>query len=227
MLALIFAAGVLHGLGADHLAAITAVAGAGGGFQRITALAARFALGHALVIVLAGAAAFFGRGFLPPLWEKSFELLAGALLVVGGVFLLVGVLSKRISAHSHSHDHQGAQHGHFHFHFGRAAEHHHVHGILTVLLGALFALGGARSMLTAAPIALSHDGYEFFLRIAAFTAGIVISMTLFGALARLLLNRGNRSMVADPLTRMRRLSFLTACLCIATGVWTILSRVQS
>jgi nickel/cobalt exporter len=226
MIALIFLAGVLHGLGADHLVAITAVAGAGGGFQRITAFAARFALGHALVIVLAGAVAFFGKRFLPSLWEKNFELLAGASLVLGGVVLLVGLLTKRISVHRHAHDHHGEPHSHLHFHFGGAPSHRHVHGVFTILLGAMFALGGARTMLTATPIVLAHDGVEFFLRIAAFTAGIVISMTLFGALARLLVNRGS-NFLGDPLARMRRLSFLTACLCIVAGLWTIASRVQS
>ena len=226
MLALIFAAGVLHGLGADHLVAITAVAGAGGGFQRITAFAARFALGHALVIVFAGAIAFFGKRFLPPLWERNFELLAGTSLLLGGVVLLVGLLTNRISLHHHDHDHGGMPHSHPHFHFGGAKSHRHVHGVFTVLLGAMFALGGARTMLTATPIVLASDAFEFFLRIAAFTAGIVISMTLFGALARLLVNRGS-NLLGDPLTRMRRLSFLTACLCIAAGVWTIASRVQS
>lgn len=227
MLALIFAAGVLHGLGADHLVAITAVAGAGGGFQRITAFAARFALGHALVILLAGAIAFFGKRFLPPLWEKNFELLAGASLVLGGVVLLVGLLTRRISLHHHDHDHAGVPHAHLHFHFGGAKSHHrHVHGVFTVLLGAMFALGGARTMLTATPIVLANDGFEFFLRIAAFTAGIVISMTLFGALARLLVSRGS-NLLGDPLARMRQLSFLTACLCIAAGFWIIASRIQS
>jgi hypothetical protein len=225
MLALIFAAGVLHGLGADHLVAITAVAGAGAGFHRITVFAARFALGHALVILLAGAVAFFGKRFLPPLWEKNFELVAGASLVLGGVVLLVGLLTKRISLHSHHHQHEGVPHSHLHVHFGRTESHHHVHGVFTVLLGAMFALGGARTMLTATPIVLASDGFDFLLRITAFTAGIVISMTLFGALARVLLHRGSKFM-GDPLVRMRRLSFLTACLCIATGVWVIVSRVH-
>lgn len=226
MLALIFAAGILHGLGADHLVAITAVAAAGGGFQHITAFAARFAFGHALVIVLAGTVAFFGKRFLPPLWEKNFELVAGASLVLGGVVLLVGLLTKRISLHSHHHQHEGVPHTHLHFHFTRAQSHRHMHGVFTVLLGAMFALGGARTMLVATPIVLARDGFEFVLRIAAFTAGIVISMTLFGALARILLDRGSK-FLGDPLARMRRLSFLTACLCIAAGFWIIASRIQS
>lgn len=226
MLALIFAAGILHGLGADHLVAITAVAAAGGGFQRITVFAARFALGHALVIVLAGAVAFFGKRFLPPHWEKNFELVAGASLLLGGVGLLVGLLTKRISLHIHHHEHEGVPHKHLHFHFCHAESHRHVHGVFTVLLGAMFALGGARTMLVATPIVLARDGFEFALRIAAFTAGIVLSMTLFGVLARILLDRGSK-FLGDPLARMRRLSFLTACLCIATGFWIIASRIQS
>jgi hypothetical protein len=225
MLALIFAAGILHGLGADHLVAITAVAAAGGGFQRITVFAARFALGHALVIVLAAAVAFFGKRYLPPLWEKNFELMAGVSLLLGGVVLLVGLVTRRISLHSHHHEHEGVPHRHLHFHFSRVESHRHVHGIFTVLLGAMFALGGARTMLVATPIVLARDGFEFVLRIAAFITGIVIAMTLFGVLARLFLDGGK--FLGDPLARMRRLSFLTACLCIAAGLWTIASRIQT
>jgi ABC-type nickel/cobalt efflux system permease component RcnA len=227
MLALIFVAGVLHGLGPDHLVAITAVAGAGGSLQRITSFSARFAFGHAIVILLVGSAAFFGRRFLPPLWERNFELLAGGLLVCGGIVLITGLVTKRFSLHRHAHGHGPEQHSHMHLHVGRAERHRHVHGISTVLLGGLFALGGSSSMLAATSAVLAQNGLEFFLRIAAFTAGIVISMTGFGMVTRALLNRGKASPEGDPLARMPRLSFATACLCIVAGAWTIFSRVQS
>lgn len=227
MLALIFVAGVLHGLGPDHLAAITAVAAAGGGLHRITAFAARFAVGHAVVILLAGSAAFFARRFLPPIWERNFELFAGAVLVGAGIVLLVGLLTKRLSLHRHPHAHEGTEHSHLHLHVGAAARHRHAHGTFAVLLGGLFALGGSSSMLAATTVILARDGMQFFLRITAFTVGIVISMILFGTVARLILNRENTFLTADPFTRARRLSIFTACLCIAAGTWTILSRVQS
>lgn len=226
MLALIFVAGILHGLGPDHLAAITAVAGAGGGFQRITSFAVRFALGHAVVILLAGSAAFFGRRFLPPTWERNFELLAGGLLVCGGLALIVGLATKRISLHRHLHGHGVAQHSHLHAHLGDATSHQHVHGMSAVLLGGLFALGGSSSMLAATSAVLSPNAIDFFLRITAFTIGIVISMTGFGIAARPLLSRA-AFLKSDPLARMRRLSLATACLCIITGSWTIFSRLQS
>ncbi|MCI0350003.1 MAG: hypothetical protein L0Z53_11320 [Acidobacteriales bacterium] len=227
MLALIFVAGVLHGLGPDHLAAITAVAGAGSGFRRITSFAARFALGHAVVILLAGSAAFFGRRFLPAAWERNFELLAGALLVCGGMVLIAGLATRRVALHRHLHGHGEARHSHFHVHLGEAASHKHAHGISAVLLGGLFALGGSSSMLAATSAVLSPNALDFFLRIMAFTIGIVISMTGFGVAARRLLNGRTAFITNDPVTRMRRLSLATACLCIVTGSWTIFSRLQS
>ena len=227
MLALIFVAGILHGLGPDHLAAITAVAGAGSGFQRITSFAARFALGHAVVILLAGSAAFFGRRFLPPMWERNFELLAGGLLVCGGIGLIVALATKRISLHRHLHGHGEARHSHFHLHVGEAARHKHVHGISAALLGGLFALGGSSSMLATTSAILSPNAIEFFLRIMVFTLGIVISMTGFGVAAGTFVKHSAAFMKGDPVARMRGLSFATACLCIVTGSWTIFSRLQS
>ena len=228
MLAIIFAAGVLHGLGPDHVAAIAAIAGVGSGFQRITSFAVRFALGHALTISLAASAAFFGRRLLPLNWERNFDLLAGGLLVLAGIALIVGLLTKRISLHSHSHHHHGREHAHMHLHFRLAARRHaHTHGGLTVLMGALFAVGGSRAMLAATPILLAKDGLEFLLRVGAFTAGIIISMILFGAAARKLLGAAKTRPAADPTGRLRRLSFLTASLCVVAGAWTILSRMQS
>ena len=82
-------------------------------------------------------------------------------------------------------------------------------------------------MLAATSAVLAPDGIQFFLRIVAFTTGIVVSMTGFGMAARALLNRSNTAITTAPVPRMRRLSFATACLCIVSGAWTIFSRVQS
>ena len=82
-------------------------------------------------------------------------------------------------------------------------------------------------MLAATSAMLSPNAIDFFLRIMAFTVGIVISMTGFGVAARTFLNHRALFMKGDPVARMRRLSFATACLCIVTGSWTIFSRLQS
>jgi hypothetical protein len=224
MLAIIFIAGVLHGLGPDHLAAITAVAGAGAGFHRIAACALRFALGHALVIAAAGGAALAGRQLLPATWEVRFDLFAGTLLVLAGAVFLVGLATRRIVAHEHLHSHGVAAHSHFHLHFKSStahthiAAHSHVHDISSLALGALFALGGSRTVLAIAPLALAHSIVESSLRITAFAAGIVIAMVGFGAAA-------SRVLRSQALS-VQRMGFLTGALCIAAGSWTIVSHLH-
>jgi cytochrome c biogenesis protein CcdA len=218
MLAIIFAAGILHGLGPDHLAAITAVAGVGSGFHRITACALRFAAGHAVVIAAAGAAALAGRQLLPVGWEIGFDVLAGTVLILGGMVFVVALARGRVTMHQHVHSHRAVPHRHVHLHFKSTSRHRHVHDLGSVMLGALFALGGSRTVLAVAPVALAHNLAESCLRIAAFAAGIVIAMVFFGAAAAKFLRSSAFS--------LKRLGFVTGALCIAAGTWTIASRLH-
>ena len=82
LIILIFLAGVLHGFGPDHLAAITALSAVRGGTRRLVFFSTRFAIGHAAVIAAAGLAAHFGRGLLPQIWEARLDVAAGSLLLL-------------------------------------------------------------------------------------------------------------------------------------------------
>src|SRR5512141_2324167 len=103
---ILFSLGVLHGVGPDHLAAITAYgAAAGSDFRRVLFFAVRFALGHALVLGIAGIFAKFGSMLLPERWETGFDLIAASLLGLTGVVLLTGLLTGVIKLHTHHHHH--------------------------------------------------------------------------------------------------------------------------
>jgi nickel/cobalt exporter len=189
---ILFSLGVLHGVGPDHLAAITAFgAAAGRDFRRIVFFAIRFALGHALVLSIAGLLAKFGSMMLPERWENGFDIAAGAFLAMTGVVLLTGLLTGMIKLHSHHHHHDHSVHHHFHLHMladrHEPAKHPHVHGGTAVGLGALFAMGGARSLLTVAPIALAPTVAGSMIRILVFCFGIVFSMVVYGWLTQVAL----------------------------------------
>src|SRR2546423_11453119 len=164
LLALIFLAGVLHGLGPDHLAAITALSAMGGGATRLIFFSTRFAFGHAAVIAAAGLAAHFGRGLLPAAWEVRLDVAAGSLLLLAGVATLAALAFGKVSIHSHVHSHPhakgasagGPAHRHLHLHLFFRDAHRHGHGRLAAALGALFALGGVRGLLAVVPIAVSQ-----------------------------------------------------------------------
>ncbi len=192
-LLILFSLGVLHGIGPDHLAAITAFgAAAGTDFRKVVFFAVRFALGHALVLGIAGVAAKFGAMMLPQSWENGFDIGAGILLGITGVILLAGLVTGKIKVHTHHHHHDNSVHHHFHLHLFNAgrhepAKHPHMHGSTAVGLGALFAMGGARSLLTVAPIALAQTVSASLVRVAVFCAGIVVSMVVYGWLTQVAL----------------------------------------
>ena len=231
LLTMIFVAGVLHGLGPDHLAAITAFGAiTGHSFRRMAFFSVRFALGHAVVICVAALLAHFVRVTLPLTWERGFDLAAAALLLVTGFALALGLITGRLSVHAHSHHHHGSgEHRHVHAHFGEQAEHRHGHGRLAFLLGGLFAMGGARSLLLIVPVALAQTFAVSMVRIAAFTIGIVVAMSAYGLLAGNLLTRSNQ---ADGSFRKQRLVFrLTtagvALFCVVAGLLTLSERLHS
>jgi nickel/cobalt transporter (NicO) family protein len=224
LLTMIFVAGVLHGLGPDHLAAITAFGTVvGHDFRRVTFFALRFAGGHAVVVAVAALLAHFGRLAMPARWERGFDLAAAGLLVLTGLAMLVGLITGHLSVHAHGHQHGGRQHEHFHAHLGCRGEHDHGHGKLAFVVGGLFALGGVRSLLVIVPAALADTVLLSLLRIAAFAAGILASMSAYGVLAGGALQRVGG--VSDRPQQQRLILHLTTgavgIFCIVAGLITL------
>ncbi|MDP9267155.1 MAG: hypothetical protein M3P27_02370 [Acidobacteriota bacterium] len=235
LILLIFLAGALHGLGPDHLAAITALSAVSGGTRRVVFVSARFAIGHAAVIAAAGLAAHFGRGLLSQDWEIRLDVAAGTLLLLAGLVMLAALLFGKIELHSHSHahvhshdashdaSHRAHQHRHFHLHFftrdSSHAPHRHGEGRLAAALGALFAFGGVRGLLAVVPIALSETLVISALRVGAFTLGIIAAMVGYGLIAGPAL----RFVGSRPHFGARLAAALTSCFCIVAGAVTISS----
>lgn len=184
-LVILFSMGLLHGIGPDHLAAITAFgAAAGNEFRRVVFFAIRFSLGHAVVLMGAALLGKVATMFLPQHWEHMFEIGGGVLLLGAGLLLLAGLISGKIRVHTHHHAHTGSLHHHFHLHLFPAkahvaTQHEHPHGGAALGLGALFAMGGARSLLTVAPIALAPTVSASLLRVGIFCVGIVAAMVVY------------------------------------------------
>ncbi|MFB3815142.1 MAG: hypothetical protein ACE14L_13635 [Terriglobales bacterium] len=224
LLGAIFIAGLLHGFGPDHLAAITAFGATGErNARRVLFFSTRFALGHAVVIAGFGVLAKFGRLVLPPAWEHAFELAAGWLLILSGVALGVGLLTGRLSLHAHPHVHQvdahSGVHKHVHLHWLRSQAHQHRHGSFAAALGALFALGGVRGLLAVVPIALADTIAVTLLRIGTFALGIIVAMVGYGLFAQRLLTSGRSPAFA------RTSCYVAALFCLVAGVLLIQGRI--
>lgn len=193
-----FLAGLLHGLGPDHLAAIAALAGRdrqreidrgttvppGGPNRPVVLLGIRFALGHvSTLLLLAGLAGWLGGG-LPGAWQVRLEQWGGVVLVFLGGWLLAAIYRDRVILHEHTHEHGDREHTHSHLHMhlkGARSAHRHPHPAW--FIGGLLGFSGARALLTALPLVLAGSLPVMAGRALAFGAGIVISMTAAGWIA--------------------------------------------
>jgi hypothetical protein len=218
--------GFLHGLGADHLMGIAALslAPVPGGPAALRArafgVAFRFAAGHALLLSLGAAALILLGWSLPIAFERSGEVLGGALLIVLGAVALWGAIAGKVYAHSHAHSGEPAPH--FHLHFGGRDHHPSVaaHSHVPTIIGAAFALSSLRALTLLTPFgeqAARASLSGMLVLVAVFGLGILLSMSLFGvAFAQL--------MSARAVLRLGRASAaLMACASIALGGYWIIA----
>ena len=179
---LAFLLGARHGAGPDHLGAVASLVAGGGGARKSLGLALRFALGHSLVLLLAGGGLAALGGHLSPAFERWTEAGGGVLLIALG---LASLRSTTRYVHSHVHTHEGGiEHAHPHPHEGiEHAAHVHIHA--AAALGGAFALSGLPShLLNVAPLLAARGLLARGLCVGAFGAGIVATMTACGLATR-------------------------------------------
>src|SRR6187551_1579483 len=148
------ALGFVHGLGADHLMAIAALAvdrRAGRERPGIVQTAVGFALGHTIVLSLGVTAAVLFGLALPAAYEAGAERLGGLVLVGLGALALWGVISGRAYSHLHRENDGRTR---WHMHFGARA-HPHGHSSVPAALGAVFAVSSLRALMLLEPFGVS------------------------------------------------------------------------
>ena len=179
--------GILHGLGADHLMAIATLAVNTDQTDPVERhrgplrVAVRFALGHALLLLVGAGSVLLLGWQIPELVERGGEIVGGLLLIALGAFTLWVVAAERLYGHSHG---TPAWLG-WHLHFGRRDRHPaaHAHSNGAGLLGAVFAVSGLRALTLLAP---ELDGsaasslLSLLYLVGVFAIGILLSMSLFG-----------------------------------------------
>jgi hypothetical protein len=182
--------GFVHGLGADHLMAIAAMAVNGRGARRdahVVRTAFGFALGHTVVLALGASIAVLFGVIVPAAVESGAESLGGVLLIALGALGLWTVASGR--AYSHVHVERLGRPS-WHIHLSADARHPHGHSSVPTLMGAVFAVSSLRMLMLLQPFGASAQALALptlLLLIMLFGIGILGSMSLFGVvLARLL-----------------------------------------
>lgn len=177
--------GFVHGLGADHLMAIAALAvdtRADRRRGRVMQTAVGFAVGHTVVLGIGAAVALAFGWVLPTAFESGAERAGGVLLVGLGLLGLWGVFSGR--AYGHLHQELGGP-TRWHFHFGGAMHRPHTHSSVPTLMGAVFAASSLRALMLLEPFGASAAALAaptLLVLIILFGLGILASMSLFGVL---------------------------------------------
>jgi hypothetical protein len=159
--------GFLHGLGADHLMAIAALAVDAGDNRpaavrraRSLGVAIRFAAGHAALLTLGAGLIVLIGWTIPVTVERGGEMLGGALLIVMG-----GMTLQHLRRHA-SVPLDGTAHSH-----------------LPTMIGAAFAVSSLRALAMLTPFGRelgTEPAAVLLALIAMFAAGILASMSLFG-----------------------------------------------
>jgi hypothetical protein len=187
------ALGFVHGLGADHLMAIAALAVRSKPEEtraRVVKTAFGFALGHTVVLGLGAIVAVLFGIVLPAAAESGAERVGGALLIVFGVIGLWGVFSGR--AYGHVHEETDGRRR-WHLHFGATPAHPHGHSRIPTAMGAVFAVSSLRALMLLEPFGASAHAMALpglLLLIVLFGVGILMSMSLFGVLLGRVLSMG-------------------------------------
>lgn len=182
--------GFVHGLGADHLMAIAAMAVNGRGGRRdarVVRTAFGFALGHTVVLAVGASIAVVFGLMVPAAVESGAESLGGALLIMLGALGLWSVASGRAFSHAHP---EPVGRPNWHIHLSPDARHPHGHSSIPTLMGAVFAISSLRMLMLLQPFGDSAQSLALpalLLLIMLFGVGILGSMSLFGVvLARVL-----------------------------------------
>jgi hypothetical protein len=182
------ALGFAHGLGADHLMAIAALAVDGRpGHVRTRAMqtAFGFAVGHTIVLGLGASLALVFGIVAPAAFESGAERLGGLLLIVLGGAGLWSVLSGRAFGHIHPETDGRSR---WHLHLAPVRPHPpgtHRHSRVPTVMGAVFAVSSLRALMLLQPFgAVAHALAlpALVVLIALFGVGILMSMSLFGVL---------------------------------------------
>jgi ABC-type nickel/cobalt efflux system permease component RcnA len=187
----------------------------------------RWGLGHALVVLLIGAALAWTGVSVPRGAEAWAELGVGVMLVALGIWSMRA--SRRLHvhrpedhyghAHLHAHTPDRHPHSHDHPHSHEESPHGHEvsrHGHLSTLVGAVHGLAGSAPIVALIPVTLLTGFWPAIGYLAAFGAGTILAMGLYAFLAAAAARR------ASSTVRVARgVALATGVASLAVGLWWI------
>jgi ABC-type nickel/cobalt efflux system permease component RcnA len=197
----------------------------------------RWGFGHALVVLLVGAALAWTGVSMPQGTEAWAELGVGVMLAALGVWSFRA--SRRLhihrpqdhGGHAHLHAHAPDRHPHSHDHT-RDHDHSHDHGYtheesrhgrevprhrhVSTLVGAVHGLAGTAPIVALIPVTLLPGFWPAIGYLAAFGAGTILAMGLYAFLAAVAARR-----VSTTVGVARGVALATGLASLGVGLWWI------
>ena len=181
VISLAFGLGMLHALDADHIMAVSSLASGGHKARRAWHYAQRWALGHGLSLSLIGTCVYLLGSAIPTELSIMAERLVGVILILMGLYAILGLWRQRLHIHFHHHDGLPA-HAHLHAHPVGSVSTVHGHVHRATLLGLLHGTAGSAPLLVLIPIASLGSPWLALLYLLVFSLGVLLAMSLFGGL---------------------------------------------
>ncbi len=200
LLAFGFVLGLKHALDADHLAAVSTMAGERGSLLSSSLPGALWGLGHTISLMIAGVLVILLHFEIGERTSKALEFCVGLMLVFLGVNAL-RKLARGGQVHMHVHQHGGRRHAHPHVHDGKHEDRPHTHhglksGVRPLLIGLVHGMAGSAALtllvLTTIPSPLVGLSYMIIFGIGSI-GGMMIMSTLFALPARFTAKRFARA----------------------------------
>lgn len=178
ILTLGFGFGLLHALDADHIMAISSMVSGqnkgqiNGSVRQMVGFCARWAIGHASVLLALAVLFIFAKFELPAVVPVIAEKLIGILLISLGCWILWTVRKHKITLETHSHDHIT------HTHLAQPGKQHNNHQ--PVLVGITHGLAGGASVLAIIPALQISNAWLGLCYVGLFSVGVLTTMLVFG-----------------------------------------------
>ncbi|MBI4421823.1 MAG: hypothetical protein HY560_13450 [Gemmatimonadetes bacterium] len=218
--------GATHALEVDHMVAVSAFVGGNPRLGPAIGFGVRWGLGHATVVLLAGALLAWSGLEVPPPAQRWAEIAVGLALLGVGTWAWRNARRLHVHnperhgghAHLHAHAAAGNPHEHEHRHRGPRLPAAQRHAHVSTLVGAVHGLAGTAPVVALIPVTLLPGLGAALGYLAAFGVGTTVGMGAYAALAALAVSHA-----ASSLRVARLAAFGTAAASTAVGLWWLVS----
>jgi len=209
--------GAMHAFEVDHMTAISAFVAQRPTPREALAFGFKWAIGHGSTLLLFGTFLYLMKLTLSDPIAHGLERLVGLALLLLGCWTLMRLRAPELRhTHSHTHHHEAKldtetnsapDEAHEHVH-ADGTVHTHPHRHDSLLMGMLHGVAGTAAYMGESIVAVSQNYWSVFCFTFAFSFGVLLAMSAYGAVLGSVLSWGER-----------RSTLLIHGVRICTGLW--------